>query len=194
MREFLRRHRSDVILVPFVLVAGAVLLQRGDRLTGSFLVMFGVFRTMWLLGWKLLVRALPPRSFVNPEGTITPAAPTGSPAPSLPDEARAGVPASELRVGTLVEYVGGPIYCVMDPAKQGPAGVVRSGHPGVVHYPDPMHVIVSWVGLEDEPVSIGVGFTANAQLIVPDLRLLTPEEFAERRRAVIATQPWMAAD
>ena len=52
------------------------------------------------------------------------------------------VTVAELRVGLQVAFMGS------HPSWPGDVTQPRSGHPGTVHDADPMHVRVSWVGLE----------------------------------------------
>lgn len=87
----------------------------------------------------------------------------------------------ELAKGVAVVYVGADIaqpYYFGDSA----IAVLRKGHPGRILDPDRHHVRVTWVALEDEPISYGSGFSlkiteTDPDGIVPGLRRISEPEY-----------------
>ena len=82
----------------------------------------------------------------------------------------------DLRVGLRVLFAGEEDSGdVLDHSRRAAGHILMNHHPGVIHaVTDPHHVQVDFVGLEDEPVSFGVGFGYDQEtgaypgLLVPD--------------------------
>jgi len=74
------------------------------------------------------------------------------------------VTVGELRDGLPVEFLGEEpdAVGVLSQALTSRAVALYPGHPGRVWRPNPQHVQVSWVGLEEEPASYAYGLTPTA--------------------------------
>ena len=96
---------------------------------------------------------------------------------------------ADIRVGLLVEHLGGrETDDVFDTRLRTIGMALYPGHPGRVASADIRHVLVDWVGLEEEPASFIVGYDSSRldpDSTYPGLGLLAVEAF-ERRRATIA--------
>lgn len=76
--------------------------------------------------------------------------------------------------GQAVELLG-------EPLSVGPqGGSIHPGHPGLIDGDDPMHVMISWFGFEEDFASQAVGFNADKTGIFPGLGSLTPSEYSRR--------------
>lgn len=99
------------------------------------------------------------------------------------------VTVADLRSELLVEYLGDEpdAIGVISEELTSRAMPLYPGHPGQIWRPDPQHVQVSWVGLEDEPASYAVGFSCDS--LAPDGRFpglghLADAEFTQRATAI----------
>lgn len=63
---------------------------------------------------------------------------------------------------------------------------LRRGHPGRIRDPTPQHIMVDWVGLEDEPMSFAFGFVnerrSQSDVVgsVRGLRRISEHEYGRR--------------
>lgn len=96
---------------------------------------------------------------------------------------------SELVAGQPVAYDGPDVVEAVH-GTQPPLDALRAGHPGRIRDGTPQHIMVDWVGLEDQPISFASGFVNERRHNSDDtgsvsgLLLLTEDEY-ERRAAVI---------
>ncbi|WP_377642324.1 hypothetical protein [Oryzobacter terrae] len=98
---------------------------------------------------------------------------------------------SEVRVGARVLYGGEASERDVSAAAAEHGHILISGHPGVIahiHGPGNCHVVVEFIGLEAEGISVGVGWDPIADGTYP--QLFVPEN-AEWERAL--TAGWWAA-
>ena len=96
---------------------------------------------------------------------------------------------ADLRVGLAVEYLGDKpdAVGVLDDHLRAIGMALYSGHPGRIWRANVQHVQVTWVGLEQEPVSYAVGFSSrdlSAQSGYPGLGLLADDTFESRRQVI----------
>lgn len=64
-------------------------------------------------------------------------------------------------VGARVLYAGAPSAIDVSPAYASEGKILETGHPGVItaiHGPGKWHVVVEFLGLEDQSISLGTGF------------------------------------
>ena len=61
------------------------------------------------------------------------------------------------------------------------------GHPGVIWAPEPQHVQVTWVGLEETVQSFGMGYSCDDRGEYA-LGIITAADYEKRRRRVLAGQ------
>lgn len=77
---------------------------------------------------------------------------------------------------------------ILTPDPQPP--LLFHGHPGRITDPAVQHILVDWVGLENEPASFAVGFCTTtapggwAGPTVPGLAEISEEEFAVRKQRI----------
>lgn len=92
---------------------------------------------------------------------------------------------SQLRVGLPVAFLGSDQE-VLDWGCPVRVGVLRYGHPGrVTDVGHGLHVLVSWVGLEDADVSQVVGFCCDDDgHQLPGLAQLSEEDYRQRTAAL----------
>lgn len=71
----------------------------------------------------------------------------------------------EAIVGARVLYAGPPSAIDVSPSYASTGQILETGHPGVItaiHGPGKWHVVVEFVGLEDQSISLGTGFDSSA--------------------------------
>ncbi|ETT28373.1 hypothetical protein RR21198_1025 [Rhodococcus rhodochrous ATCC 21198] len=77
---------------------------------------------------------------------------------------------------------------ILDPQAQPP--MLFHGHPGRITSPAIQHILVDWVGLEDEPASFAVGFCPRAieggwaGPVVPGLAEISEDEYLLRKQRI----------
>lgn len=101
-----------------------------------------------------------------------------------------GVPLPEARatVGLRVRWLGEHEYNdVLDPTKRALGHVLMPGHPGTISRTDILaHLMVDWLGLEEEPISDTTGYHAVKGHYV------CFEEISEDQWQEIARNGWWA--
>lgn len=68
---------------------------------------------------------------------------------------------AEAAIGVRVLYAGPPTAMDVSPSYADEGKILENGHPGVItaiHGPGKWHVVVEFVGLEDQSISLGTGF------------------------------------
>ena len=86
---------------------------------------------------------------------------------------------SDLRLGAPVRWLGEDSdRDVLLPEHRSAGRFLRHGHLGRLTSIEMPHVQIDWVGLEDEPVSFGVGFGPDPSGCYPSLELLTEAEWS----------------
>ena len=93
----------------------------------------------------------------------------------------------DLRKGQPVEYLGKDQWPTeVDKEFLGRTGVLYHGHPGRIWFTDRPHVMVNWVGLEDDPESFAVGYSPSGpdHMTYMGLGVLTEDEYQFREKAL----------
>ena len=86
--------------------------------------------------------------------------------------------------------IGRFVELLIEATEVGPCGdFIYPGHPGIIHYDELSHVMVKWVGYEDDYISDAMGFDSGEDGIYPSLGILTEAEYESRRKAWISEHP-----